>query len=82
LRPVPSYSSQKIKALRSRYRISQAVLAAVINISPSTVRQWEIGEKRPGGPSLKLLNILDTKGLEVFMNKNGRSKEQPISSKG
>ena len=74
LKPVPDYSPREIKALRSKYHISQTVLAAVINISPSTVRQWEIGEKRPGGPSLKLLNILDTKGIEVFINKDKGSE--------
>jgi putative transcriptional regulator len=68
LKPVPKYSPEQIKALRSRYHISQAVLAAVINTSLSTIRQWEIGEKRPGGPSLKLLNILDIKGISVFIN--------------
>jgi DNA-binding transcriptional regulator YiaG len=36
--------------------VSQAVLAAILNTSLSTVRQWEIGEKRPSGPSVKLLN--------------------------
>jgi putative transcriptional regulator len=64
LEPVPSYSSRKIKALRARHQLSQAVLATVLNTSLSTVRQWEIGEKRPSGPSLKLLNLLDRKGLE------------------
>ena len=68
LKPVPDYSPRKIKALRSKYHISQAVLAAVINISASSVQQWEAGEKSPGGPSLKLLNILDTKGLEIFID--------------
>jgi len=66
-KPVPDYSPRAIKKLRSKYRISQAVLAKVINASPSTVRQWEIGEKHPSGPSLKLLNILDTRGIEVFI---------------
>lgn len=76
LSPVPNYSPRKIKALRTRYHLSQAVLAAVINISPSTIRQWEGGEKRPGGPSLKLLNILDTKGIEVFIhNKDAKDSE-------
>jgi len=64
LAPIPSYSSRKIKALRTRHNLSQAVLATVLNTSLSTVRQWEIGEKRPSGPSLKLLNLLDRKGLE------------------
>ena len=67
LAPVPSYSSRRIRALRQRYRLSQAVLASVLNTSVSTVRQWEIGEKRPSGPSLKLLDLLDRKGLEALL---------------
>jgi putative transcriptional regulator len=67
LDPVPSYSSAKIRALRARHKLSQAVFASVLNTSLSTVRQWEIGEKQPSGPSLKLLNLLDRKGLEVLI---------------
>ena len=67
LTPVPAYSRAKIRALRDRHRISQAVLASVLNTSLSTVRQWEIGAKHPSGPSLKLLNILDRKGLEALI---------------
>jgi putative transcriptional regulator len=66
LAPVPGYSSRKIRALRQRHRISQAVLAAVLNTSLSTVRQWEIGAKRPSGPSAKLLHLLDRKGLNAL----------------
>jgi len=65
--PVPTYSRAKIRALRDRHRISQAVLASVLNTSLSTVRQWEIGAKHPSGPSLKLLSILDRKGLEALI---------------
>ena len=65
--PVPEYSSVSIRALRERYRISQAVLASILNTSVSTVRQWEIGEKHPSGLSLKLLNLLDRKGLEAVI---------------
>jgi len=64
LAPVPDYSSKKIRALRERYKLSQAVLASVLNTSLSTIRQWEIGKKHPSGPSLKLLDLLDRKGLE------------------
>ena len=67
LEPIPTYSSAKIRALRARHKLSQAVLATVLNISLSTVRQWEIGDKQPSGPSLKLLNLLDRKGLEVLL---------------
>ena len=67
LPPVPEYSSDYIRALRTRYKLSQAVLASVLNTSLSAVRQWEIGDKHPSGPSLKLLNLLDRKGLEALI---------------
>ena len=67
LAPIPDYSSAKIRALRDRHKLSQAVLASVLNTSLSTVRQWEIGEKHPSGPSLKLLNLLERKGLEALI---------------
>lgn len=67
LTPVPDYSSEAIKAVRERYKISQAVLASVLNTSLSTVRQWEIGQKHPSGPSAKLLDLLDRKGLEALV---------------
>lgn len=65
--PVPDYSPDQIKSLRERYRISQAVMASVLNTSISTIQKWEVGEKHPGRPSQKLLNILDRKGLEAMV---------------
>jgi putative transcriptional regulator len=67
LQPVPEYDARKIKALRSKLQLSQAVLASVLNTSLSTVRKWEVNEKHPSGPSSKLLNLLERKGLEVVL---------------
>jgi putative transcriptional regulator len=67
LEPVPAYSAADIKALRAQNNLSQAVLASVLNTSLSTVRQWEIGHKHPSGPSLKLLSLLQRKGLEAVV---------------
>ena len=67
LKPIEPYTKEQIVALRTRCNISQAVLASVLNTSPSTVRQWEAGLKQPSGPSLKLLNLLDNKGLEALV---------------
>jgi len=64
---VPTYDAEKIRAIRERNRLSQAVLASILNTSLSTVRQWEIGKKTPSGPSQKLLNLLDRKGLETLL---------------
>lgn len=62
--PMPA---QKIKSLRENAHVSQAVFAAILNISVSTVQKWEIGDKRPGGASLKLLSLIDRKGLEAVL---------------
>jgi putative transcriptional regulator len=59
--------TQKIKALREKAHVSQAVFAAVLNTSLSTVQKWEAGDKKPSGPSLKLLNLLERKGLEALL---------------
>jgi putative transcriptional regulator len=29
--------------------------------------KWEVGDKRPSGPSQKLLDIIDRKGLEAVL---------------
>lgn len=67
LKEVPDYTPEQIKKIRKRYQISQAVLASIINTSISTVQKWEIGNKHPSGPSLKLLSILDTRGPDIFV---------------
>lgn len=66
LPPVKEYSATQIKRLRLKYKASQAVFAAYLNTSKSTVQKWEQGQKKPNGPSLKLLNIVDDKGLEIL----------------
>ncbi|SFM13377.1 Helix-turn-helix [Nitrosomonas communis] len=58
---------QKIKSLREKAHLSQAVFAAVLNTSLSTVQKWEIGDKKPSSPSLKLLNLIERKGLEAVL---------------
>ena len=67
LEPVPDHDGKKIRALHDHLKVSQAVFAAVLDTSLSTVKKWEIGDKRPSGPSLKLLSLLDRKGLESVL---------------
>ena len=66
LPPVRDYSADQIKGIRLRYKASQAVFAAYLNTSPSTIQQWERGQKHPNGMALKLLSFVDGKGLQVL----------------
>ena len=67
LPPVKKYSAAQIKKIRIRNKASQAVFAAYLNTSKSTVQKWEQGQKKPNGPSLKLLNLVEQKGLEALI---------------
>ena len=64
---IKPYSSETIRKLRKKFKLSQAALARFLNVSNSTVQKWEIGEKRPSGPAEKLLNILDQKGMQILI---------------
>ena len=58
---------EKIKQLREKEQVSQAVFAAVLNTSLSTVQKWEVGDQRPSGPSLKLLSLIERKGFHAVL---------------
>ncbi|HUO31754.1 MAG TPA: DNA-binding transcriptional regulator [Bryobacteraceae bacterium] len=65
LTQVQHLSPQQIKALREREQVSQTVFANYLNITPSLVSKWERGEKRPSGPALKLLALVEKHGIKA-----------------
>lgn len=66
LTPVRPMSAQEIRALRERERVSQAVFARHLNVTTGLVSQWERGARHPAGASLKLLTLVQEKGLEAI----------------
>ena len=65
LTPVEKVTPRQIAAMRKRAGVSQAVFASYLNVTTGLVSKWERGEKRPHGPSLKLLALVHKKGLEA-----------------
>ena len=63
LTPVEDMAPEDIRALRLRENASQAVFARYLNVTTGLVSQWERGEKRPRGASLKLLTMVAKHGL-------------------
>ena len=66
LPPVEALSASEIKSLRERERISQPVFAHYMNVSRNLISDWERGVKRPGGPALRLLTVIQKKGLTAI----------------
>ncbi len=60
-------TGKQILALREREGVSQGVFARVLNVKPKLVSEWERGEKKPSGPSLKLLSLVKARGLEAII---------------
>jgi putative transcriptional regulator len=67
LTPVEGLQPEKIKRIRESAHMSQALFARALNVTTSLVSKWERGEKKPSGPSLKLLALADKKGIEAIL---------------
>ena len=67
LTAVGELTAQEIADLRKRAGVSQGVFAQHLNVKPKLVSEWERGEKKPSGPSLKLLSLVKAKGLEAIV---------------
>lgn len=65
LTPVRPLAPEEIRSLREREGASQAVFARYLNVTTGLVSQWERGEKRPQGASLKLLSLVARHGLST-----------------
>ena len=64
--PIAAIQPSEIRALREREHISQPVFAYYMNVSKNLVSDWERGKRKPGGPALRLLSIIQKHGLEAI----------------
>lgn len=67
LTPIEALKPEAIKHIREKAHMSQATFALALNVTKVLVSKWERGEARPGGPSLKLLNLAEKKGIEAIL---------------
>ncbi len=56
---VKTITPTKIKKIRDRVNLSQSVFAKLINVSVSSVKQWEQGKRFPTGSALTILDLLN-----------------------
>ena len=61
-----SYTPAQIKRIREKTETSQDKFAARLNISRATVARWERGRTQPSAQSLRLLRVVDQKGLRAL----------------
>lgn len=66
LPPLPGYSARDVRRIRATARASQGVFAAYLNVGKTTIAAWEQGTKKPSGTAVKLLDLVERKGLDVL----------------
>jgi len=66
LETVRKIEPEEIRALREREHVSQPVFARYLNVSKNLVSDWERGKRRPGGPALRLLSVIQKHGIETI----------------
>src|SRR5690606_11998352 len=66
LTAVESITPEDIRSIRAREHISQPVFARYLNVSKGLVSDLERGVKKPGGPALRLLTVVQKKGLQAI----------------
>ena len=66
LATVATIKPAQIRALREREHVSQPVFARYLNVSKNLVSDWERGKRKPGGPALRLLTVIQKHGIEAI----------------
>ena len=57
--PRREVSAPDVKAIREQFGLSQAQLAAFLNVSKRTLENWEQRRRGPTGPAQTLLRIME-----------------------
>ena len=57
--PRYEFSPARLAHIRHRTRLSQMQFARLLNVSVRTVQNWEQGRRRPTGPAVSLIRIVD-----------------------
>lgn len=61
------YKEPDVQAIRKKFNLSQSEFATLLGISIRTLRNWEQGRKKPGGPE-RLLLMVASKHPEVIID--------------
>jgi putative transcriptional regulator len=64
---VEEISPERIRAIREASGLSQALFASALNVTVSLVSKWERGEKKPSGAALRLLDVVERKGIDFIL---------------
>jgi putative transcriptional regulator len=67
---VKQMTAEEIKEARTRWGMSQSLVAYSFGMTVDSVSKWERGEIKPSKPVLRMLQLLRDNGPELFASKH------------
>ncbi len=67
------YTPEEVRWTRERLRVSQAVFAMLMGVSPKAVEAWEAGTNPPKGPVCRLLEEINIDPMAFLRRHLGKS---------
>jgi putative transcriptional regulator len=64
---IRSLSPTEIRELREKSKLSRSVWAKILNVGVTTAQKWESGKTHPDGAALKLLNLVEERGVATLI---------------
>lgn len=72
--PPRPMAAAEIRRLRKTLNASQAVFAYYLNVSPKLVQAWEADRRKPQGPALLLLRIVQKNPKSLLVGFQARAR--------
>lgn len=82
--PPPRTAPRDVVSLRKRLKMSQAVFAALLNVSPRTVQSWEQGAREPSDAALRMLQVVRVRPdvvITIFVSHPTRGPSRSVARK-
>jgi putative transcriptional regulator len=64
---VREFTPAEIRQLREDSNLSRGVWATILNVGVTTAQKWESGKTHPDGAALKLLNLVEDRGVTTLL---------------
>ncbi len=80
--PPPRYDAKRVRTLREKLDLSQAVFARALNVSDKTVKAWEQGSSPPSGATLRLLEMVEEHPENVLAKVRRLDNDQQVTGGG
>nr|WP_276516531.1 type II toxin-antitoxin system MqsA family antitoxin [Rosenbergiella australiborealis] len=64
---VRTLSASQIERVRLKANLSQAAMASIFGMSVSSITKWESGKSKPNAAAMRLLNIIEEKGVSAIL---------------